>query len=215
MLYLISTPIGNLGDITLRSIDILEKVEIVLCEDTRVTNSLFAKLGIKNQPKLISYYQEVESQKLSEVVTYLQAGKIVALLSDAGTPLLSDPGWLLIKTCIKLGVQLEALPGASAILPALQLSGLPADKFIYLGFLPKKSADRLKILSSFPDITKIAFESAERLMDTVQDMDNESSIAICRELTKLHQEVIRGKKQVVLDQLSQLDPRGEVVIVWR
>lgn len=215
MLYLIPTPIGNLKDITLRALETLEIVDVLLCEDTRVTRSLLEKLGIKNQPKLVSYYKEVESQKLTEVVGYFHEKLKVGLVSDAGTPLLSDPGWLLAKTCIKMGIKIEALPGTNALLPALQLSGMPADKFVFLGFLPKKNADKYKIINSYPGITKLAYESPERLVETISSMEEGTEISICREITKLHEETIRGKKQIVLDLLAQLDPRGEVVIVWR
>ncbi len=215
MLYIIPTPIGNLGDITLRSIEVLEKVEILLCEDTRVSANLLDLLKIKNRPKLFSYYQEVESQKLREVLGFLENKKIVGLVSDAGTPLLSDPGWLLVKTAIRMGIKVEALPGANALLPALQLSGLPADKFVFLGFLPKKEGERKKILESFEGVTKIAYESPERLVSTVKMFDSSVKIAICRELTKMHEEVISGNKESVLLDLAKLDSRGEIVIVWR
>jgi len=214
MLYLISTPIGNLKDITLRTIEVLEEVEVLLCEDTRVTASLLHKLGIKNKPKLFSYYQEVESSKLREALSFVEGKKIAGLLSDAGTPLLSDPGWLLVKTCIKLDIEVVALPGANALLPALQLSGLPADKFAFVGFLPKKENDRRKVLESFPGVTKLAYESPDRLVSTIEMMSEDVKICICRELTKFHEEFVRGDQQAVLRQLADLDARGEVVIVW-
>jgi 16S rRNA (cytidine1402-2'-O)-methyltransferase len=173
----------------LRAIRILEKVDFLLCEDTRVTSALLNKLKIKNRPRLISYYKEVEAQKISEVVEILQKGKLVALVSDAGSPLISDPGWLLVKTCISLDLEIEALPGANAILPAWQLSGLPAGNFAFLGFLPKKKNEKLKVLGSLSGITKIAYESPERILETIEMFDSKTKIAVCMELTKMYQKI--------------------------
>lgn len=214
-LYLIPTPIGNLGDITLRTIETLEKVEILLCEDTRVTSGLLDKLKIKNKPKLISYYQEVESSKLSEIVGYLEENYAVGLVADAGSPMISDPGWLLTKTCIARNFKVEALPGASSVITALQLSGLPTNKFMFVGFLPKKEGEKKKLLASDGQITKVAFESPERLTETIGMMAEDTEICVCREMTKMHEELVRGKRDKVLEQLKTMDPRGEVVLVWK
>lgn len=164
MLYIISTPIGNLKDITLRSIDIFECVDILLCEDTRKTGILLKELGVKNRPELISFYDEVEEQKVPEVIRWLEEGKEVGLVSDAGTPLISDPGWLLVKKCQKLGIKYTAIPGANAVINALVLSGLPLGRFAYLGFLPKKSGERIKILKAYQKIegSKVVYESPLR-----------------------------------------------------
>lgn len=214
MLYLIPTPIGNLDDITLRAIWILEKVDILLCEDTRVTSALLDKLKIKNRPKLVSYYKEIEGQKVSEIIEILQRGKLVALVSDAGSPLISDPGWLLVKTCISLGLEIEALPGANAILPALQLSGLPTNNFAFLGFLPKKKSEKLKVLGSMFAITKIAYESPERILETIEMFDSKTKIAVCVELTKMYQKIYRGNKIEIFEKMQNWDGRGEIVLVW-
>lgn len=214
MLYLVSTPIGNLGDITFRAVEVLEKVQYLLCEDTRVTGGLLSKLKIKNKPKLISYYKEIESQKISEIIDILQKDNQVALVSDAGTPLLSDPGWLLVKTCLNMGLEVDSVPGANAILPALQLSGLFSGEFIFLGFLSKKKTEVQKILKSYPGLTKVAYEAPNRLLDTIQNFENETKIAVVVELTKLYQKVFRGRKDELLKQLSVWDGRGEVVLVW-
>lgn len=214
MLYLISTPIGNLGDITKRAIEVFKEVGYILCEDTRVTGNLLSKLEVKHKPKLISYYKEVEGQKLSEIVEILQRNESVALVSDAGTPLLSDPGWLLVKTCLNLGIEVNSVPGANAILPALQLSGLFSGQFVFGGFLPKKISDKQKILVSYPGMVKVAYESPVRLKETVAVFGDETKIAICIELTKLHQKVFRGKKAEILKQLETWDERGEIVLVW-
>ena len=136
MLYIVATPIGNMKDITLRAIDILESIDILLCEDTRKTGVLLKELKIVNKPKLVSFYDEVERQKIPQIVEMLKEGLEIGLVTDAGTPLLSDPGWLLIKKCQELGIKYTALPGACAAINALVLSGLPMGRFSYLGFLP-------------------------------------------------------------------------------
>ena len=146
MLYIIATPIGNLGDITLRALETLEKVEYLLCEDTRNAGILLSNLGIKNKPKLMSFYDEVEDQKIPEVISLLKEGKEVGLVTDAGTPIISDPGWKLIRKCRNLGIPYTSLPGACAAINALVLSGVPSGRFMFLGFLPKKDGERLKIL---------------------------------------------------------------------
>ena len=148
MLYIISTPIGNLGDITLRAVKTLEMVDILLCEDTRKTGILLKELGIKNKIKLVSFYDEVERQKIPQVVEYLKEGLEVGLVTNAGTPLLSDPGWLLVKKCQELGLKYTAIPGANAVINALVLSGLPMQRFSFLGFLPKKEGERKKYWKS-------------------------------------------------------------------
>ena len=137
MLYIVATPIGNMKDITLRAIDILESIDILLCEDTRKTGVLLKELKIVNKPKLVSFYDEVERQKIPQIVEMLKEGLEIGLVTDAGTPLLSDPGWLLIKKCQELGIKYTALPGACAAINALVLSGLPMGRFSYLGFLNK------------------------------------------------------------------------------
>lgn len=214
MLYLIPSPLGNIKDITLRTLEVLEKVEILLCEDTRVTGKLLDMLSIKNRPKLISYYQQVESQKISEVLGYLNKNMEVGLISDAGSPLVSDPGWLLVKTCINSKIAITSLPGPSALILALQLSGLPLDKFVFWGFLPKKMTERKKVLETNLGITKVAYESPERIKETVGLLPETAKVAVCRELTKLYETVIRGKKDEVLRRLQEEDAKGEVVLVW-
>lgn len=212
MLYIISTPIGNLGDITLRAIETLEKVEVLLCEDTRVTGGLLSQLNIKNKPRLVQFYDEVEDQKIPEVVKLLQNDTEVGLVSDAGTPLLSDPGWKLVKKCQELGIKYTALPGASAAINALVLAGLSMGRFCYLGFLPKKPGERKKILEKYRDIegAKVVYESpfrAERLVTEIKEVYGESvSIKICREMTKKFEEVLDSKN------LKKI--KGECVVVF-
>lgn len=142
MLYIIATPIGNLKDITLRTIETLEQIDVLLCEDTRKTGLLLQNLKIGNKPKLVSFYDEVEAQKIPQIVEMLKEGLEVGLVTDAGTPLISDPGWLLVKKCQELGLNYTALPGACAVINAAVLSALPIQRFCFLGFVPKKENDK-------------------------------------------------------------------------
>ncbi len=218
MLYIIATPIGNLGDITLRSIDILENIEVLLCEDTRKTGLLLQNLKIKNKPQLVQFYDEIEQQKIPQVINWLSDGKEVGLVTDAGTPLLSDPGWLLVKKCQKENLAYTAIPGPSAMTNALVLSGLAMGRFCYLGFLPKKSNDRKKILEQYKTIdgAKVIFESPFRLKELLQDIEQvyggETEMVVCREMTKKFEEVIRAK---VVDMANLLpkEIKGEIVVV--
>ena len=211
MLYIISTPIGNLRDIALRAIDILTYVDILLCEDTRKSGLLLKELGIKNKPELVSFYDEVEAQKIPEIIKWLESGKKVGLVSDAGTPLLSDPGWLLLKRCQEKGIPYTAVPGASAVINGLVLSGLPMGRFAYLGFLPKKNGDRRKILEQYKNIegSKVVYESplrVEKLIEEIKDIYGEKTeIRIIREMTKKFEEVKKDWDG---------DTRGEVVVVF-
>jgi len=193
MLFIISTPIGNLGDISKRAIETLESLDVLLCEDTR--NNIINKLGLKNKPELISFYDEVEEQKMPQIIKLLEEGKNVGLVTDAGTPIISDPGWKLIKKCQKLGIKYTAIPGACAAINALVLSGLPSGRFCFLGFLPKKDGERKKILEKYKNIdgAKIVYESPFRVRKLVEEIksiygDN-AEIKICREMTKKFEEV--------------------------
>lgn len=212
MLYLISTPIGNLKDITLRAIEVLETVDILLCEDTRKTGFLLKELNLGNQPKLFSFYDEVEQQKIPQVVEWLKEGLEVGLVTDAGTPLLSDPGWLLVKKCQETGIKYTALPGACAAIDAAVLSGLPIQRFSFLGFLPKKENDIKRVLEKYKDVdgAKIAYESPLRLKKTVEIikeiMGEKVEIRVARELTKKFEEVLRPEEIV--------NDKGEAVIVF-
>lgn len=211
MLYIISTPIGNLGDITIRAIKTLENLDILLCEDTRKTGILLKELGIKNQIKLVSFYDEVERQKIPQVITWLKEGLEVGLTTDAGTPIVSDPGWLLVKKCRELGLKYTAIPGANAMINALVLSGLPVQRFSYLGFLPKKDGDRKKILEKYKTVegAKVVYESPNRLEKLVGEIKEiygkEVQIRICREMTKKFEEIKNDWDG---------DTRGEVVVVF-
>jgi 16S rRNA (cytidine1402-2'-O)-methyltransferase len=210
MLYIVATPIGNLGDITVRALETLEKVEYLLCEDTRNTGLLLINLGIKNKPKLISFYDEVEEQKIPEVIRLLQDGSEVALVTDAGTPIISDPGWRLIKKCRSLGISYTSLPGACAAINGLVLSGIPAGRFVFLGFLPKKDGERLKILEKYKafDGAKIIYESPfriQKLEEQVKKIYGEDvQIAITREMTKKFEEVMTTVTK---------EPKGEITMI--
>lgn len=211
MLYIISTPIGNMKDITLRAIDMFESIDVLLCEDTRKTGLLLKELKIANKPKLFSFYDEVERQKIPQVIEMLKEGLEVGLVTDAGTPLLSDPGWLLVKKCQELGIKYTAIPGACAAIDALVLSGLPMGRFAYLGFLPKKDGERKKILSEYKNIdgSKVVYESplrTEKLIKEIKEIYGEKvEIRIIREMTKKFEEVKNDWDG---------DIRGEVVVVF-
>lgn len=213
MLYIISTPIGNIKDITLRAIETLEKVDILLCEDTRVSGQLLRLLQIKNKPKLVAFYDEVEQQKIPEVIKYLEDGLEVGLITDAGTPLLSDPGWMLLKKCQQRKIKYTAVPGPSAAINALVLAGLPMGRFSYLGFLPKKDGDRKKVLEKYKEIDgcKVIYESpfrVKKLIEEIKKIYGEAiEIRIVREMTKKYEEVSDPKKSMAVN-------KGEVVVVF-
>jgi len=211
MLYIIATPIGNMKDITLRAMETLESIDVLLCEDTRKTGVLLKELKIANSPKLFSFYDEVERQKIPQIIEMLKEGLDVGLVTDAGTPLLSDPGWLLVKKCQELGLKYTALPGACAAINALVLSGLPMGRFSYLGFLPKKDGDRKKILEKYKEVegSKVVYESplrTEKLVGELKEIyGGEVQIRIIREMTKKFEELKTDWDG---------DIRGEVVVVF-
>ena len=221
MLYIIATPIGNLKDITLRALETLEKVEYLLCEDTRNTGLLLSNLGVKNKPKLVSFYDEVEDQKIPEVIGLLNEGKEVGLVTDAGTPIISDPGWKLVKKCQTLGINYTALPGACAAINGAVLSGLPVGRFCFLGFLPKKPGDRKKILEKYKEFdgSKIVYESPFRLIKLIEEIKTvygeETNVSVCREMTKKFEEIINGTTSEVSKRLSPKNIKGEFVVIFQ
>jgi 16S rRNA (cytidine1402-2'-O)-methyltransferase len=211
MLYIIAAPIGNLGDITIRALEVLEKIDYLLCEDTRNTGLLLVNLKIKNKPRLISFYDEVEEQKIPEIIKLLQEGNEVGLVTDAGTPIISDPGWKLIKKCRSLGINYTALPGACAAINGLVLSGIPSGRFCFLGFLPKKDGERIKLLEKYKDFdgAKIVYESPFRIKKLEEQIkkvygDN-VQIAIVREMTKKFEEVLSTIEK---------EPKGEMTVIF-
>ncbi len=216
-LYLVATPIGNLGDITLRALETLKKADLILCEDTRVSGKLLAAYDIKNQ--LLSLHDHNEESRAVIVIEKIKAGMAVALISDAGMPLISDPGYKLVTACIENEIYVTSIPGASSVLMALQLSGLPSDKFLFLGFLPTKTKARSDLLSSWKQCpaTLILFENGLRVKNTCHDIHKifgARQIVIARELTKMFEDTWRGKPAEIIEHIDQNGaPKGEVVIV--
>ncbi len=216
MLYICPTPIGNLGDITLRALEVLRQTDLVACEDTRHTRVLLERHGV-TPARLLSFHDHNEEQRIRTLLPLLREGKNVAVVSDAGMPGLSDPGFTLIRACAAEGLPVTVLPGPSAISTALVLSGLPADKFAFVGFLPRGKAKLLEELERFEGtgLALVAFESPRRLQASLAVIDSRwpgRRMAVCRELTKLHEEAIRGTASEVLARLP--DPvRGEIVLV--
>jgi 16S rRNA (cytidine1402-2'-O)-methyltransferase len=201
------TPIGNLSDITLRVLEVLRDADVIACEDTRHTRGLLERHGIEGG-KLVSYHEHNEAARARELVARIQAGETVALVSDAGMPLVSDPGYVLIRKCIDEGVPVEVLPGPSAVDVALVASGLPSDRWRFVGFLPKKASALAEVLAS-PE-TVVAFESPKRVRGTLTALEPERPVAVCRELTKLHEEVLRGTAGELA---GVVEERGEIVLV--
>lgn len=216
MLYIVPTPIGNLQDITLRALEVLKKVDLILAEDTRTSSKLLNHYQITKP--LSSYHQHNEHQVLQHLVNQLLQGKIIALVSDAGTPGISDPAFLLVRECIKVGIKVECLPGATAFVPALLNSGLPANRFSFEGFLPlKKGRQTLFKKLAEDERTLIFYESPVRLIRTLEDLiEYFGASRICcvsRELSKMFEENARGTLQEVCDHFKQKTIKGEIVIV--
>lgn len=216
MLYLVPTPLGNLKDITLRAIEVLQSVDVILCEDTRTSSKLLQHYQI--QKKLLPYHQHNEHQILHAVITQLQSGQNIALITDAGTPGISDPGFLLVRECVKNNIKVESLPGATAFVPALVNSGLPCNRFCFEGFLPlKKGRQTLLKQLAEEERTLIFYESPMRLTKTLQEIIScfgaERPCCVSRELTKLYEENYRGTLQEALSHFQQKTVKGEIVIV--
>ncbi len=216
MLYLVPTPLGNLKDITLRALEILKEVDVILCEDTRTSSKFLQHYNINKQ--LLPYHQHNEHKILSHLVDQLSAGKIMALITDAGTPGISDPAFLLVRECVKHNIRVECLPGATAFVPALVNSGLPVNRFVYEGFLPLKKGRHTLLKQLIHEERTMAFyESPLRLVKTLKEFieyfgaDRECSVS--RELTKIFEENFRGTLQQVHDYFAAKTVKGEIVIV--
>jgi 16S rRNA (cytidine1402-2'-O)-methyltransferase len=206
------TPIGNLEDITLRVLAALRDADVVACEDTRRTRILLDRYGVGGE--LVSYHEHNERARAAELVKKMQAGTVVALVSDAGMPLVSDPGFVLVQACVAAGLGVEVLPGPSAAVSALVASALPAERWRFLGFLPRKRGELERVLAE-PE-TLVAFESPRRLAATLEvlaERQPERAVAVCRELTKLHEEVVRGTAAELAARYRSEPARGEIVIV--
>lgn len=209
MLSIVSTPIGNLDDITLRAIKTLSSVELILCEDTRHTGLLLRELHI--QVKLLSYYDKIEDKRIPEIIEMLENGKNIALVSDAGTPLISDPGFRLVRECMKRNIKVESIPGPSAVIAALTVSGLPADKFLFLGYVHSKNFKYIQ-----PGVTAIFYEAPHKLLKTLEEMKTafgDIEICLVRELTKIHEEIWKGSMSEAINHFHS--PKGEFVLLFR
>ncbi|KKR31336.1 MAG: Ribosomal RNA small subunit methyltransferase I [Candidatus Gottesmanbacteria bacterium GW2011_GWC2_39_8] len=234
-LFIVATPIGNLEDITIRAIKILFSVDYIACEDTRRTGQLLSVIELRimnnelcikdlnlKKAKLISYYDEVEYERLPEIIRLLEQDKDVALVSDGGTPLISDPGFKLVRECIKRGIKVESIPGPSSVITALTLSGLPPNSFWFQGYLPATKSKRIKLLEKLKGAfviqsdrpTLIFFESPHRLKESLEDIKEvfgDIEITISRELTKINEEIFRGLVSSAILHLS--NSKGEFVIL--
>ncbi len=216
MLYIVATPIGNLGDITLRGLEVLRGVDMIACEDTRHTQILLSHYGIK--APTTSFFQHNRVTKAEYLLRLLKEGKDVALVSDAGMPGVLDPGYNIINLAIASGIGITVIPGATAFVNALVLSGKPAHKFIFEGFLPPRQGSRINRLTELGKVkyTVILYESCHRILATLGDINSlwpDKEIVVCRELTKKFEEVKRGRACAILQELKRQKPRGEFVIV--
>jgi len=206
------TPIGNLEDVTLRVLSALREADVVACEDTRRTRVLLDRYGVSGQ--LVSYHEHNERRRTVELVERMRSGAVVALVSDAGMPLVSDPGFELVRACVAAGLAVEVLPGPSAVLAALVASALPVDAWRFAGFLPRKRAELAAVLSASE--TLVAFESPRRVAETLAllaELDPDRPVAVCRELTKVHEEIVRTSAREAAERYAADPPRGEVVLV--
>lgn len=215
-LYLVPTPIGNLEDITLRALRILKEVDLILAEDTRTTGKLLKHFEISTPQK--SYHIHNEHKTLEQIIDLLKGGQIIALVSDAGTPAISDPGYLLVRECLKHSIEIECLPGATAFVPALVKSGFPTDRFTFEGFLPHKKGRQTKIQSFKEEKrTIIVYESPHRLIKALEQfvefLGEERRISVSRELTKIYEETVTGTAKEVLEFFKQKGVKGEIVII--
>lgn len=220
MLFIVSTPIGNLEDISLRALAVLRSADVILAEDTRRTGQLLAHFKIAHKP-MVSFYEEVEGEKARDLVELAASSQKVALVCDAGTPLISDPGYKLVREVISRGGVAEAIPGPTAAITALTVSGLPPDKFVFLGFLPEKAAHKINLLKCFKaliqatSLTFIVYVSVHKIggdLRAIGDVFGDIEIVVARELTKVHQEVWRGKVSEAIIRLGKA--KGEVVVLW-
>lgn len=230
-LFVVATPIGNLEDISIRVLKILGKIEFVACEDTRHTGLLYKNLKERfpelisqnAKPTLLSYFEGNEIQRIPQILNALKNGIDVALVSDAGTPTISDPGFKLVRECIREEIRVESIPGPSSVISALVSSGLPTDKFLFLGYPPRKPGHRRSLLENILTAnisiksTFILFEAPHKLLKTLQEMRSvfgDIEIVVARELTKIHEEIRREKISSTIDHFTKTNPKGEFVILF-
>jgi len=215
-LYLVPTPIGNLKDITLRAIEVLKEVDLILAEDTRTSGKLLKHFEITTQMQ--SHHMHNEHKTVNSLVERLKSGMTIAVISDAGTPAISDPGFLLVRACVEQNIEVDCLPGATAFVPALVNSGLPNDKFVFEGFLPVKKGRQTRLLLLAEETRTIIFyESPHKLVKTLghfcKFFGEDRLVSVSRELTKLYEETVRGTAKEVLEHYTNKPPKGEIVIV--
>lgn len=216
MLYIVPTPVGNLEDITLRALRVLKEADLILAEDTRTSGILLKHYDIHNHMQ--SYHKFNEHKTVEYLVERMKAGQTLALISDAGTPGISDPGFLLARECAKEGVEVQCLPGATAFVPALVASGLPCDKFVFEGFLPQKKGrqSRLKELAA-EERSIVFYESPYRVVKTLMQFreifGGNRDIAVCREISKVHEQIVRGSIDNAIEHFNAVEPKGEFVII--
>jgi 16S rRNA (cytidine1402-2'-O)-methyltransferase len=215
-LYLVPTPIGNLKDMTFRAVDVLNEADLILAEDTRTSGKLLKHFQINTQMQ--SHHMHNEHKTVNHLIEKLKAGLCIAIISDAGTPAISDPGFLLTRACVEYGIEVDCLPGATAFVPALVNSGLPNDKFVFEGFLPVKKGRQTRLtLLAEETRTLIFYESPHKLVKTLghfcEYFGDDRLVSVSRELTKLYEETIRGTAKEVLEHYTNKPPKGEIVIV--
>ena len=215
-LYIVPTPIGNLGDMTYRAVEVLKEVDLILAEDTRTSGKLLKHFEITTPMQ--SHHMHNEHKTVDHIVSRIEGGESVALISDAGTPAISDPGFLLSRACIEAGLQIECLPGATAFVPALVNSGLPNDKFVFEGFLPvKKGRQTRLVLLAEETRTMIFYESPHKLLKTLKNFVEyfgvDRKVSVSRELTKLYEETVRGTAEEVFAHFEKKPPKGEIVVI--
>lgn len=216
MLYIVPTPVGNLEDITLRALRVLKEADLILAEDTRTSGILLKHYDIHNHMQ--SYHKFNEHKTVEYLVERMKAGQTLALISDAGTPGISDPGFLLARECAKEGVEVQCLPGATAFVPALIASGLPCDKFVFEGFLPQKKGrqSRLKELAA-EERSIVFYESPYRVVKTLMQFreifGGNRDVAVCREISKVHEQIVRGSIDSAIEHFNAVEPKGEFVII--
>ncbi|MDR1413418.1 MAG: 16S rRNA (cytidine(1402)-2'-O)-methyltransferase [Puniceicoccales bacterium] len=216
-LLIVSTPIGNLGDISRRAVDALSHCDVVLCEDTRVCGKLLAHLGISK--KMLVYRDDSERKQVPKIIALIRAGNTICLTSDAGTPGISDPGYRIVNACRKNGIEVQSIPGACAITTVLVASGLPSDGFLYLGFLPSKSSARVRTFEKYLnfDYSLIFYESSHRILKFLQDLRSVVGegrvVCVAKEVTKLHENFYIGELAKIWEEIEKSTPKGEYTVI--